>query len=274
MTELRTLRARAYGPDADLHTDPAATDRLRYLEEIARGNAAAAPLTTDTAPGPESSAVMRAAVERTEPGSAHPDDHDHAREPHAPEADSDGSGPTTPRAPVLWSAKRLALVMIAALVGAVVVTATITGLVSQRVQADTRQVAVLSADAFAVLPEVFQRWQCGGEECEPDDEGRTVFEPFYGMTSFVIPGRFGGMEEGSGSCLVVVDSTKLGSRDGSSFSGRTFLGCSAGEFPATVQLPVSEELPPELLDRFGDGTALQFILRDSEVVVLSDADAL
>ena len=33
--ELRMLRARAYGPDADIHDDAAALDRLRELEERA-----------------------------------------------------------------------------------------------------------------------------------------------------------------------------------------------------------------------------------------------
>lgn len=46
--ELSTLRARAYGPDPDIHDDPAALTRLRELEELARG---AAPVSA--APEPE-----------------------------------------------------------------------------------------------------------------------------------------------------------------------------------------------------------------------------
>ncbi len=277
--ELRALQARAYGPDADLHRDPAALDRLRQLEGIARARAGG--------PGPETAAEGQSTSARERTTAALPARHDDSDldlrvadsaasvDPAHPasvdpahaagEQPADAGRPPRGR----WSTKRVAVVLIASVMTAVVVTAIVTGLVSRRVQADPREVAVLGIDPSATIPEMFRGWQCDGDDCAPGEEVQgTVFTDFHGLSAFTMPAQFMG-PQGSSSCLMIMATAQLDT-EGDSFSGPLYNGCGAGGFPATVVVPVTAELPAELRDEFPDGSGLQFVLDGSEVVVLSD----
>lgn len=252
--ELQALRARAYGPDADLHLDPVGVNRLRELEKIARGADSVEPAPRSKEPDPPQSqptAETRA-----------PDDSNPAAAAEGVEAAKD------PR-PRRGSTTRAVVALTAILAVTVAVTAAVTAAVSQRIQADPRQVAVLSIDSGARLPEMFQNWQCSDGQCTPNEEvPGDVFTQFYGLTTFTVPGGFMGSSDDS-LCLTIVESSAM-STEGDSWSGPIYTGCGAGDFPATIQLPVSPRLPQELRDAFPEGTGLQFILEGDEVVVLSD----
>lgn len=68
--ELDALRRRAFGPDADIHDDPAALARLIELEDLARLRVAAG--ATDAAPPPPALESPSAGLPIAEPVDAHP----------------------------------------------------------------------------------------------------------------------------------------------------------------------------------------------------------
>ncbi|MBF9336286.1 hypothetical protein G3N30_08635 [Microbacterium lacticum] len=64
--------------------------------------------------------------------------------------------------------------------------------------------------------------------------------------------------QGDDDCLFVVADQRIG--DDGSIRGPIYTGCRAGSFPATAEFLVGIDSPQQLRDRFGDGTALQFVL--------------
>lgn len=168
--------------------------------------------------------------------------------------------------------KRLVLTWIASLGVAILVTATVTGFVSRRVQADPREVAVLGVNALAQWPEIFGVYNDDGEREQGFPEGGAAFERFYGMIAFRLPDGMYSYRPDE-SCLVVVDAEKI-YENSNSYDAPVFNGCAAGTFAATAEIVVTsgspQNLPDELLDAFPEGTALQFVLDGDEVVVLSD----
>lgn len=259
--ELRMLRTRAYGPEPDIHHDPSALARLQDLERLARRLEIEQlppkpPLPVETEPvvdvEPLVSVETLAADEVAD--------------------DSLASEPPAGRAGK-WSKKRIAITWLASLAVAILVTATVTGFVSRRIQADPREVAVLGVDAFAEWPGIFANYTDDGEMEAGVPEGGVAFQAFHGLSFFrMANGMFAyGFDQ---SCLLVVESAKIDT-DSDGFNGSIFNGCAAGEFPATVEIVVgtsNQELPEELLEAFPEGTALQFVLEGDEVVVLSDQD--
>ena len=77
--------------------------------------------------------------------------------------------------------------------------------------------------------------------------------------------------ESTDACMVLIPAAQI-LPDSSSFQGRMFTGCAAGPFPATIQIIVRGELPPQLLERFPDETALQFVLDGSRIHVYDAAE--
>lgn len=288
--ELRALRERAYGPDADIHRDPAAMQRLRELEdgERVRPESAASPdidamrgrfddragaprrvgRAGVAADGPVAAGVQAAysadppvAAEAGEPAPVveasaptHP-----APAPGTPEQDGGTDAAETTaagdvaagkpadskpwwrrRMPLLWAGS----VVAAALLGAAIAVS------AQTIAAG--QVAVLSEDADSAWPEGF---------FSPQPEGGAAFEDFHGLTPVRVPQEMG--PDGTISdCLYVLVSPS---------SGMLGAGCSAGTFPATAAILVTEQAPGELLERFEPGTALQFVLDGSQVRVYAAA---
>jgi hypothetical protein len=234
--ELAALRTRAYGPDADIDGDPDAVQRLRELEDRALepeiGDAPVAPTATVDAVDPSDGPVSPAS------GESQP-----------PRADS-----LTPRT---WGTRRMLVVWIASLAVTVIATATVTAFISHRVQADPREVAVLAADPSGEWPGIYGERPEGGE----------MFAVFHGLRPIAAMGT--PMAYTASDCLSVAEESKL-SPDQSSYEGRLYTGCEAGGFPATAELIVNAETPAELRAQYPEGTALQFVLEGSRVIVLSD----
>lgn len=264
VAELSALRARAYGPDADLSGDPVALGRLQELEQLALYSRAAErePVLSATEGGVGPGAALAepvlasAAPRALEPGFASAiaeleDGRDHARveergDPEAEEA-------ANPR--FRWTRGRVVALWIGSLVVAVLIAAAAASALTYRLQADPREVGVLSADPEADWPPFF------GDQTE----NSAIFAPFHGLRP-VVTGTFAGPS--GGTCLAVVDGGTL-DPDAERFRGPVAYGCGAGVFPATVQLVVTSEFSDELRERFPDGTSLQFVLEDDRVRVLS-----
>ena len=271
--ELRMLRARAYGPDPDIHEDPSALSRLQDLERLARG-----PEVEELPPEPPLSTVPEvAAVAAPLPelpeAQVEPEpvlSTESADEDTADAAENPVEEPARPRK---WTKKRIAVTWLASLGVAVLVTATVTGFVSRRIQADPREIAVLGVDPYAVWPSFFGNYTDDGEREPGLPEGGMAFQSFHGLAAFRMSQRMyvSGDDQ---TCLTIVDSAKI-DNDSSSYSGAYFGGCAAGAFPATAEVLITKDLPDipeELLEAFPEGTALQFVLDGDEVVVLSDQD--
>ena len=266
--ELRALRRRAYGRDADIDGDPVALRRLRELEEEAHRRTPEGPepgerttspadedaLDTTPAAGirsPVGPLTTRDAVlsvsapdDGPDPGLLDPatERADGVAEP----ADGVAGDSAKPSIPAWWR-RRSTLLWSVAVVGALVVGAVAALWAGQQ----QGRVAVLQqADV-----EDWPRNVVG----EPP-EGSRLFEDFLGLTVVIMPQSFGGGDETE--CLYVLES------GGQGFMST--IGCSAGGFPATAALAVTERAPEELRERFADGTALQFVLTGSQVHVFAD----
>jgi hypothetical protein len=251
--ELRMLRARAYGPSADIHTDPEALARLAELERATQPIAtpAAEPaVAADTASVPAGSA---SAASGTVAGLdiAPP-----------PAEDEPASRPDVRRKPAWaprWSMILWPVSVVAALALGAVTTSAAMPLVSRG--GGSAQVAVLLPDPTFDWPEGF---------FGPPSEGAVGYEVFFGLRALTTSGeRF--LPNGADICMLLTPTANIPS-DGSVESGPTYYGCGAGAFPATVVLTIDEELPLELRSRFPVGSALQFVFDGERVGVFSDAE--
>lgn len=265
--ELARLRARAYGPDADIADDAPALARLAELEDRERR---AREERVPDAPGPDTaaSAVPADAAVADAPGDA--DD--------VPPGDTPGdeaSGTDTiagdparrrrrrPRRPSVRSRRTLWLwaASIAA-VAAVTSAATAAGTTFAPVArtAGVAQVDTLVEDPAFDVPSFFG----------PIAEGARGFRDYLGLSAMV------GFQEVAGGdrepCLYLVDAEDLREDSGSFQGGYIFGGCGAGAFAPTAQFVVSEELPEQLRERFPVGTSLQFVFDGERVGVFTDAE--
>lgn len=249
--ELAALRARAYGPRADIDDDPAALARLRELEAAER--AALRERETECeaqdadVDGPRGSAAPPAEwAER-----------DAVDELRALEA---SAAPPAPRpiAPAWIIAWAASVLVVALVVGGLVF-----GLASIRpvsTATGATQVASLTDPADMSDMEWVRQWFGGSQD----------------MSGYVYLGLIvartpqGVFAEGS-DCLLVLRSDGF-QEDDQSFRGPVYSGCRAGAFPAAVQFVVGADAPKELRDRFGDGTALSFVL-DEDVVGVFASEA-
>lgn len=252
LTELRTLQERAYGPDGDIHVDP---DALRRLEELQAGGAG----------GPTDAASTDEALDSSP---AQPDD---AAADSAGGEDSAASDPEpAPPAPTaltrrlrrwmpwLWVAS---LIVVAAIASLWTFTSTIAVFAPIRLTAEgARQVAVLQVDPGFVAPGFFA-------SSAFDLVG---FEEFHGMTVVTTAGEWppGSNDE---KCLWIARTDTM-SPGSDSVTGPLYNDCGAGDFPTSVELTVTTELPEELRELYPEGTALQFVLDGSRVGVFTDAD--
>lgn len=245
VAELNALRARAYGRGGGLGEDPEALRRLGDLEELVRprpadpGEVGALPAASEPAKAEPAAVVVPAGtVEATD-------------------ADGEPEVAPAPRLRMWWTRRRIAILWLASLVAVALVATTVSAAFTYRLQADTREVAVLRVDAGAQWPEIF------GEEVGH------IFADFYGIRAFSqVQGSMAG--PGRSECLQVAESSILDADLRQGFPGRYYAGsCGAGAFPPTAAILVGEGAPEPLRERFPDGTSLQFILRGSEVVVLA-----
>lgn len=263
--ELRALRERAYGPDADIHLDPVAQARLRELETVPPIPDAASPTasvaedehptvqadeTWDVeqreqaslpTPPPLAEAVRAAGTDGAqEPDGARPPD---GTEPLADTPAARGS--LSRRTIWVWAAS----VALALVVGAGVTAAT----------------SSFGGIPVAVLPEVeLTEWPTNmfGDA----QEGARVFEVFEGTRVLVVPNAWGSPD----SEIVCVFVVRGESEDGSAAANEILTtGCGAGAFAPTASFTVTERSPAALRDRFPIGTSVRVTVEGDEVRVFT-----
>lgn len=253
--ELRALRARAYGPDADILSDPAAYERLQQLEADARREqepdvADGAPPAPALTPSPQTDPAGQAAPARL---ADEPPEIDSAADPGGTErAVSSPLTRTPPLARALWIVSIAAAATLAASV-----TWALASIPVISDQTGARQVAALEPDPSVEAPPFFG-----------DPSQQSAGYRFAGFTvTRVLNSTYGP----GGECLVIF-TTDQRDQDPESFSGNLYSGCGTGTFPAIVAVPLAADAPAEALERFGEGTELQFILVGDRVGVYSDAE--
>lgn len=265
--ELAALRARAYGPAADIHDDPDALARLRALEAAARPAPPAPATRGEEGPGDPARLVKRdesaaGGAAGSDPGApAVPDTRRSAAlDAASPDGSAGQASTVAPRSPrriprawlVVWAAS---IALVAVVTGAIVFS-----LASIRpVSAATGATQVATLDE--PMNEADVAWlkrMFGGNE--------TVAFEYLGLAVALTPlGIFGSAE---GPCLTVSSISDFSETDdggGYSYTGQMYNGCGAGSFPAAAQLVVGPGSPDELRERFPDGTALSFVA-DGDVI--------
>lgn len=266
LRDLRELRARAYGPGADLAGDADAHARLADLEEQVR---AAERARVNVAPGESGTSTdvphtpeSPASVSIIEGLFAAPDADassagDRAEEPPVAPRRSGLGGffarirPTRPVA-MAWAAS---LVVVAVLTAALV--AGVESLRPISAPSGARQVATIG-DGERIDDDAANAWFGA--------EGARSYE-FLGLTVLTID------ESGDDppqTCIAVVPTDSVSFRD-RTFSGQVYSGCAVGAFPATAEFTVLGVAPAELRALYPIGTAVQFVLVGDEVVVFADA---
>lgn len=259
--ELVRLRARAYGPDADIANDAPALARLAELEDRerrAREEAVPAAPAPDDAPSGVSFDTQTPEI----PHDAAAADTTGGEE-SGTDAVEDGPARRRPRRSPVRSRRTLWLwaASIAA-VAAVTSAATAAGMTFVPVArtAGVAQVDTLVEDAAFDVPSFFG----------PIGEGARGFRDYLGLTAIV-----GFQEVASGErapCLYIVDAEDLREASGSFQGGYIFGGCGAGAFAPTAEFVVSDQLPEQLRERFPIGTSLQFVFDGERVGVFTDAE--
>ncbi len=239
--ELRALRSRAYGPDADIGGDPDALARLRHLESQTRtGALIEVPPRPPTPPLPAEPAISFTA----------PSD----EPPATPDAGSVPAGVArTAPPPATVPVRRRLVPMIAAAVLGAVVAAAVTVPVTLWSTAQTDRPDAVLKPLDAPVDDVF---------FSPESEAQR-FEDFYGIRVTTGIGAEGV------SCLLV----ELAPEDEPSFTGGvTRGGCSAPGFEAVVDVALAEQDVPETVRAaLGDVRGIRFSVKGDEVYVyLSD----
>jgi len=246
--ELRLLRARAYGPGADITGDGVALRRLQELEERSRGrDADAGPIRDRAGAGDVSPFVdlLGDAVTPASGPSVVPSPAPLMRESTGP---SHTPRPLTRR--LLWAgAGTLALAITGAAVAASLLTAAIAP--PAPMVPEARHEASLSLDDTFSWPGMFE-----------NGDGRFYAE-YLGFRPV------GTSAVGSGECLAVFVADGI-DESSASFTGTSFYGCGGGGFPPTVVVPLRDDTPEAARRALRDARALQFVLRGSVVEVYSD----
>lgn len=275
--ELRELRARAYGRDADIAMDAAAVLRLQELEAAriasavpwtsavpssAPDTASAPPLAPAAATGTRATGTrstdsvdLLRALERAVNDEA--DEHDAA-------VDAARHAEQVARRRTTWWATS---VMGAAAVAAVV-TFTLSSTPAVSASSGAPQVETLRlTDASDIIPE---GWFGA--------DGESVAADFYGFTVFAVT-NWGDARDANAdepTCIAVVKTAEIPPREGFDpndwgYGGDFYSACGIGVFPATVQLPIGSGAPEELAARYPSAEALQFVLDGDRVGVFLDS---
>jgi hypothetical protein len=241
--ELRSLRRRAFSADADIHLDAAALARLDELE------ARALPAPPPAFPEPIEPPLAHAPT-------PHPAATGTATDILLIPVDEDAADATEHSQPRRTRRPRPAVTWAASLVGALAIGAGITaGVMGAAADTgDIRQVATLNAEDDFQVP-MFM---------DPEASSVQGFEDFHGMVVMVSDQKWLG--PGTDQCLVITAGGDI-SYQSQAFQGRLFVGCGAGDFPASAQFTVSPGLPGDLIARYPIGTPLQFVYDGSRVGV-------
>ncbi|MHC2998425.1 hypothetical protein [Microbacterium sp. HJ5] len=272
LDELRALRARAYGPSADIEHDPVALRRLQELEAQREAGAVATPAPAPPpAPAPAAAPVTveaQAQAPAEAPVESPPQTptasavEASAEQPGADGADADPpvSARRRPRRLGLWWG--LSLVAAAALAASA--TYAVTRVLPVSVSSGAEQIATL--EPISTAPALPSGWFGIGPSS-------AAYE-FYGLTLFQTSS--GVMGTPGSDCFAAIPTAQLPEEDADpnswSFTGNVYSGCRVGDFPATVQMPVDTSAPKDLSDRYPIGSALQFVLVDGRVGVFLDLE--
>ncbi len=246
--ELRRLRARAYGPDADIADDPSAAERLSALEERDREERSPAPMLPIVAEEPVASGSVALGPEVV-----------------AEEGDEEAEGEEVPRErrPLIGSKRALwvwalSLAVVTALASAATALSLTFVPVARSVGAP--QVGTLEPDPDTEPPAIFGQ-RTGAER---------AFRSFYGVTAFVGFAQVDATENRS-PCIYLLDSAEVTAQEAQGISGNfVYGGCGAGIFPATVELVVADGMPDAFVERFPIGTSVQFVFDGENVGVFAD----
>lgn len=238
-SELKRLRARAYGPNADIEGDPAAVARLRELED--RERMRAAPLEAET--------------------EADPDDGTDAPQPDPEPEEAEPA----PRRPVLRSRRRVWVAAVA-VAGVVALTSAATA-AGVSVTAVDRTAGIAQTDTLTADPDA-QLGSAGYLGFDP--EQTRGFADYYGLTVFSGVSQIDS-EGNQAECLIALDTSEVREADSprSAPRGIRVGGCGAGPFPASVEFIVTSSFPEPFRARYPVGTAMQFVLDDGNVGVFS-----
>lgn len=248
VAELRTLRARAYGPDADIFGDAAALERLDELEAraLTRPAPPAAPTAEETtAPEHPAPVVDDGRIEQIPDAAASDLVHD---------AVFEDAPPARPRR----TRRRLILTWIGSLLVAVVITSFVTSFVTRRSGYDAPVEGVLVEDPSF-------DWEA------MSGENTSAYAEFYDLRVISFSGdRIGRGQSGSAveTCLQIFDSTGIDPLTSTYSGDSSFFGCGTQDFPPRAIVTVSDRSPQALRDRYAVGTSLAFVLEGAEITVL------
>ncbi|MFG6446099.1 hypothetical protein ACFXQA_12590 [Microbacterium sp. P07] len=272
LTELQLLRARAYGPSADIDQDPLAVRRLRDLE--ARHGEGHAP--TSATAGDDSVPIESVPIEATLIEAVPGPEVTQPAESGAVGETAEGTVGTSPvvsqengalsRSSVTRASRRTrfwwVLSVVAAGSAAAAVTYALTSFAPVPVSHGARQIATLEPSSAVDIPTGW--FGAGPSSAVFDFFGLTFFETTRGYT-------------GAGTdCISAVETEQLPEPDADpnswSIQGTTYSGCRAGAFLATVQLEVDSSVPVELRAEFPEGSALQFVFDGERIGVYLDTE--
>ncbi|MFS0866287.1 hypothetical protein AB3M83_03000 [Microbacterium sp. 179-B 1A2 NHS] len=263
--ELRTLRERAYGRDADIDTDPEARRRLAELEAAHAAESAARPAVPERPASRAASAPPALPVSPARRGATS----GRPSEPVGTGADAVADAAAMTPAPTDRGTARSRAVTMAltwagslAAVAAVAVSVTAASSVGAAWPAspgsdpDIFRAATLRATPEVPAPDAFA---FGGEGAS--------FEHFHDLAVFEAVFEPGG---GITRCLILADSAVV-ERDPDDhegiFSGYVMQGCGAGAFPAVLSVVVDAQMPDGVREAYPDGSSLQFVLEGDSVEV-------
>lgn len=269
LDELHALRARAYGPAADIDQDPAAVRRLAELEALRSGSAAtrAAAAPVEASPVPERAPVTPPAPPVEPPPALIAPVPAEIAVPPTPAAEvvtdaagadgaaSDSRPPRRRRVGLWWA---LSLVAVAALAAGA--TYAVTRVLPVAVSSGAEQIATLEPSATITVPDGW--FGAGPSSTAYEFYGLTLFQTAYGVNG---PGS---------DCFTVIRTDQLPDEDADpnnwSINGSMYSGCRVGGFPATVEMPIDTSAPKELTDRYPIGGALQFVVDGDRIGVFLD----
>lgn len=282
------LRARAYGPMADIENDPAALQRLQQLEALRQGRGSGADTPEHVL---QAGPAMVQAPEVDAPDTAATVPDDGAGAPAAgaaaaahtvqeslfagldlPEstATDDETGRTAAPTTSRLSARTSRILWVGAIVAAAAVSAAVTyGLVKispVAVSSGAPQIATLEASPTLELP---TGWMGVGPSS-------AAFE-FSGLLLVQSSGGYINGSTGT-DCLTVVRADQVPKKgefdatSGWSSDGPIYAGCGVGVFSATVEVPIDSNAPKELSERYPSGKALQFVFDGDRVGVFLDSE--
>lgn len=232
--ELRMLRARAYGPRADIALDGAALQRLRELEDAAASR-------HPEAPEPVLHAAAETGTETAVPDAAPTPDTATAPEPEPPH----------PPRRVIYRRVLAALVIVVALLASAGIGAAVQARTTSQLDSTGQGelVAVVDVDPDFSWPSFFP---------EPGSLRAIGFRDLAGITVVAIPPSSAAAR---GWCIFTYETARIDTRS-DSYIGDSEQACDARPFPASVVIDLARA-PSSLREAYPDTDALRLEL-DSE----------